>query len=125
MKHPDYPGISSKTDRHGKERWRFRKNGSDVQLPGEPHSPEFDRAYFAIAEGRPKATPVEGRRLELKSQRNYSSVTERLLRHRIGAGVFGDAPVADLRRRDVIAVLGDFADGATTEWRLLIVLRKL
>jgi integrase len=147
MKHPDYPGVSSKTDRHGKQRWRYRMNGRDVQLPGTPHSQEFDAAYVALTEGRPvKVTPLEGgratdetfrhayqllketaewRRLEPKSQRNYASITERLLRHRIGDDIFGDAPVVDLRRRDVIAVLNDFSGGATTEWRLLIVLRKL
>lgn len=47
MKHPDYPSVSSKTDRHGKERWRFRKGNVDKQLPGEPGSPEFDAAYQA------------------------------------------------------------------------------
>ena len=26
MKHPDYPGVSSMVDRHGKIRWRVRVN---------------------------------------------------------------------------------------------------
>lgn len=148
MKHPDYPGVSSKTDRHGKERWRFRKGNVDKQLPGEPGSPEFDAAYQALIEGRSSGRIIrlEGigtkastfkhayqllkqttdwKRLEPKSQRNYSNVIERLLRHKVAGGCFGDAPVADMRRRDVIALLSDFAEGATTEWRMLIVLRKL
>jgi hypothetical protein len=53
-KHPNYPGVSSKTDRHGKIRWRFRRTGSpDVMLPGQPGSAEFEAAYFAAVEGRP------------------------------------------------------------------------
>jgi integrase len=147
MKHPDYPGVSSTPDRHGKTRWRFRRTGHrDIRLPGDPHSPEFDAAYQRLITGQPaRVIPIEGsaqpetfkdayrllkqttdwRKLEPKSQRSYSSIIEQLLRHRIGAGVFGDAPVADLRRRDAIAVLSVFADGATTEWRMLICLRKL
>lgn len=50
---PDYPGVSSMTDRHGKERWRYRKTGhKDVRLPGEPHSREFDVKYQSIIEGK-------------------------------------------------------------------------
>jgi integrase len=146
---PDYPGVSSFKDRHGKTRYSYRgPDGKTKSINAEPHSREFDAIYQALTEGRSPTAQIiqlEGtakaqtfkhayqllkqttdwKRLEPKSQRNYSSVTERLLRHRIGAGCFGDAPVADLRRRDAIAVLNDFADGATTEWRMLICLRKL
>lgn len=147
-KHPDYPGVSSKIDRHGKERWRYRKGDIDRQLPGEPGSREFDAAYDALIEGRApaKVIQIEGigakpetfkdayrllkgttgwKKLEPKSQRNYSCMAEQLMRHPVGGGVFGDAPVADLRRRDAIAVLSAFSEGATREWRMLIVLRKL
>lgn len=147
MKHPDYPFAQSFAVK-GKTYWRFRKTGhKDVMLPGEPHSREFDAIYQAVTEGRPAAQVIqlEGtakpktfkhayqllkqtkawRELEPKSKRNYSSVTERLLRHKVAGGCFGDAPVDELRRRDAIAVLNEFSDGATTEWRMLIVLRKL
>ena len=144
MKHPDYPGASSMTDRHGKERWRLRRTGrKDIMLPGEPHGAAFDAAFNA-AVGTPPiqlhgtARPetfkhayqllkqgADWRRLEPKSQRNYSSVIERLLLHDVAGGVFGDGLVADLRRRDAVNVLAEFSEGATTEWRMLIGLRKL
>ncbi len=148
MKHPDYPGVSFKTDRHGKIRWRFRKGDIDRQLPGDPHSRDFDAAYQALIEGRPvgQVIKLEGvnvkpetfkhayqllrqtsdwKKLEPKSQRNYSCMIEQLLRHKVKGGYFGDGPVETLKRRDVIAVLSAFSEGATTEWRMLICLRKL
>lgn len=148
MKHPDYPYVTSKPDRHGRLRWRFRKGELDKQLPGEPHSREFDAVYYAITEDRPKAEVIkleglstrpetfkhayqllkqktEWKDLELKSKRNYSCVIEQLLLHKVEGGAFGDAPVAALRRRDVINILSAFSEGATREWRMLIVLRKL
>ena len=88
-------------------------------LEGTAKAQTFKHAYQKLKQ------TTDWTKLEPKTQRKYSTVIERLLRHRIGAGCFGDAPVADLRRRDVIAVLNDFADGATTEWRMLIMLRKL
>lgn len=52
--HPDYPGASSKKDRHGKERWRYRGKGRDakeVSLPGQPGDEAFDQAYQAATLG--------------------------------------------------------------------------
>ena len=46
MKHPNYPGVTSMTDRHGKTRYTFRK----LTLPGEPHTLEFDTTYLAAIE---------------------------------------------------------------------------
>jgi hypothetical protein len=51
VKHPDYPGVSSMTDRHGKVRWRVRKAGKAIYLPGEPHTPKFDGIYQAAVRG--------------------------------------------------------------------------
>ena len=53
MKLPDYPGVSSFQDRHGKTRWRFRKTGmKPVPLLGEPGSKPFVATYKAAIEGR-------------------------------------------------------------------------
>jgi integrase len=48
----DYPGVSSITDLAGTVRWRFRKAGKAIYLPGEPHTKLFDAAYQAAIEGR-------------------------------------------------------------------------
>ena len=43
---PDYPGVSTKIDRNGVTRYRFRATGAkDTTLPGELGSPEFVKAY--------------------------------------------------------------------------------
>lgn len=64
-KHPDYPGASSYTDRHGRERWRYRLNRSAKAIPlsGIPGSPEFDAAYQAAVQGAPapgRVIPMPG-----------------------------------------------------------------
>lgn len=46
--------VSRFVDRHGKERWRFRKAGCPGgYLPGYPGSPEFEAALKAFQEGVP------------------------------------------------------------------------
>lgn len=50
----NYPGASSKKDRHGKERWRYRGKGRDakeVTLPGQPGDEAFEQAYLAATLG--------------------------------------------------------------------------
>ncbi|RDL51835.1 Tyrosine recombinase XerD [Ensifer sp. M14] len=52
--HPEYPGASSKKDRHGKERWRYRgkgRDGKEVSLPGQPGDEAFEQAYQAATLG--------------------------------------------------------------------------
>jgi len=52
-KHPDYPGVSSYQDRHGKTRWRFRKTGlKPALLPGEPGSKPFASPGDTVAAGQ-------------------------------------------------------------------------
>ena len=48
-----YPHAGSYQDRHSKRRWRFRRAGKTIQLPGSPGQPEFEAAYAAALEGRP------------------------------------------------------------------------
>lgn len=48
-----YPHAGSYQDRHGKRRWRFRRAGKTIQLPGSPGQPEFEAAYAAALAGRP------------------------------------------------------------------------
>jgi hypothetical protein len=121
------------TDRHGKQRWRFRRSGhKDIMLPGEPHSHEFDAAYAAIIEGQPlprqgqlvrlstaalpktlRAAYVElkksalWKRLDELTKTTNSRHIEKFLSY--GGGI-GDSPVADLRRKHVKAYLETMAD---------------
>ncbi len=50
--HDLYPGASAFTDRHGKRRWRFRRKGKTITLPGQPGDAAFDAAYQAALTGR-------------------------------------------------------------------------
>lgn len=57
--HDDYPGASSKTDRHGRERWRYRGKGrgaKEISLPGQPGESAFEAAYLKAAQGARAAT---------------------------------------------------------------------
>jgi integrase len=148
MKHPDYPGVSSMTDRHGKTRWRLRRVGhKDVMLPGEPHSDAFDRKYQAAIVGHeaaivsmpgaasPKSlkaayrilkTTEEWHELDEKSRKRYQLTIERILS--ISAGekaAVGDGPVEDLKRNHVKAILAAFRETPHMERIVLICIRKL
>lgn len=46
-----YPGVSHYRDRHGKLRWRFRKNGISSELGSEFESSEFIKRYEVAANG--------------------------------------------------------------------------
>jgi integrase len=150
-KHPDYPRVSSKIDRHGVTRWRFM-DGARPMLPGEPHTPAFDAAYQAIIEGRDIAKPLtntpsaqvinlhnrtldaaysllrkenEWLRLGLNTQTMYSKTIERMLNLRVNGHRYGDGPVADFERRHVKAMLKEFAETPWLEVIVLVLLRKL
>lgn len=148
MKHPDYPGVSSMEDRHGKTRWRLRRSGhKDVMLPGEPHTQDFDDAFQRAILGQPapiipmpgaaspkslKAayrilkTTDEWLALDDKSQTRYRQTIERILSLSVGGkAVLGDGPVEDLKRSHVKTVLSTFRDTPHMEKIVLICLRKL
>lgn len=147
MKHPDYPGVSSMLTRHGKTRWRLRRNGQkDVMLPGEPHSPAFDDAYHRAIAGRsapviihprsglPKSLKAayrilkgapEWKALDEKSRTRYSLTIERILSIKMGPVEIGDGPVAELKRGHVKTILAKFSDTPHMERIVLICLRKL
>lgn len=148
MKHPDYPGISSYEDRHGKPRWRFRKSGhAPVNLPGNPHSPEFDTAYQAAIYGQPLArkgqlvrlptaalpeslraayvllrkTPAWDK-LDDRTKATNSRHIENFLTY--GGGI-GDSSVADLRRKHIKAYLTTLMDTPHAAHKALKAIGKL
>jgi hypothetical protein len=50
-------GVGAYKDRHGKVRWRFRRNGLVVSLPGQPGEDQFVTAYNAALAGSPIRRP--------------------------------------------------------------------
>lgn len=148
-KHPDYPHVSSFTDRHGKTRWRFRKAGhKDTVIPGEPHSAEFDAAYEAIVGGRPAKTNVillaggvrprsikhaykllkesgAWLKLDFSTRDRYGRLIETLLTRKAGSEIIGDGPLAEVKRTHVKQWLQFHKDTPTMQKIMLICISKL
>lgn len=146
----DYPGVSSFTDRHGTERYKFRKTGlRPATIPGQPHTPQFDAAYQAAVEGRTVQTatviPMRGtlrsaslahawrkvqesakwKRLDIKSQQLYSLYIEEFLCRPIEGARVGDGPCADFRPRHVVAALDAWSATPHKAKILFVVLQKM
>lgn len=144
------PFASPYKDRHGKTRWRFRRGKITKSLPGRPGEPPFEEAYRAALEGRPTAsvlrhpnqarprtlkaawrlatgqTNLEWQQLGQSSKDSYIERAERFLAMEIGPGrIYADAPVEDLRRRHVKALLGSMSDRPHAAYDTLVVLRKM
>lgn len=144
------PYVSSYKDRHGRLRWRYRRNGVTVGLPGQPGEEAFQQAYMAALNGRPiRAAVVRHpnqslprtlkaawrhyamkdhgfKRLKPSSQDLYMARAERLLALPVGDGLtWGDVPLSDLKRRHVKALLGQMADRPHAAYDALVILRKL
>jgi len=146
------PYVSSYTDRHGRLRWRYRRKGVTVALPGSPGEEAFQRAYMAALEGRPTRAEVvrhpchakprtlkaawrhyamhdpEFKRLRPTSREQYLARAERLLAMRVFEGdglTWADVPVADIRRRHVKALLSQMTDRPHAATDALTVLRKM
>lgn len=150
-KHPDYPGISSFADRHGKNRWRYRgADGSSKSMPGEPGTKIFDDAYQALIEGRAGSAEVikmpgaaspksfnaaygllqknaKWQKLDVQSLYNYRLEIEGFLRSPVEASgtLWGAVSMVDLRPRHVEAILDRHAGQPFKARKLLTVLRKL
>ena len=151
-----HPNAGPYTDRHGRTRWRFRRSGKTIQLPGEPGEPGFEAAYLAAVEGRPapkkpkasvirhpnaaaprslraawKQVPTslpEWRRLGPASQLRQSRIAEAFLARKVQKDsdlIWGDVPVADLRRRHLKAIIAEMADRPHAARHLIVVIRRM
>lgn len=148
-----YPNAGRYKDRHGRERWRFRRSGKTIPLPGLPGDPEFEEAYQAAVEGRtPRKAEVvrhplaaqprsmraawrivttkttEWKQLDAVTQQKQSAIAEAFLQSPIAEGVktlWGEAPMADLRRRHLKALLADRSDRPHAARHLLVTIRKM
>jgi integrase len=146
------PYLSSFQDRHGKTRWRYRRAGKTISIPGVPGEPEFEEAYQAAVEGReprkavvlphpgavvPKSlrdawkrvmrTP-EWLRLDDKTKGQDIMLSERFLAMTVvddTPDIWADMLVQDLRRRHLKEVLARFADKPHAGKHTLKVIRKM
>ena len=145
------PYLSSHKDRHGKERWRFRRGKATKALPGSPGEERFEGAYRAALDGRPVRAPViphpnqakprtlkaawrlataannmDWQKLGQSSKDTYIKRAELFLAMEIAPGrTYADAPVEDLRRRHVKALLGSMSDRPHAAYDTLKILRKM
>ncbi|MQW69775.1 tyrosine-type recombinase/integrase [Sinorhizobium medicae] len=146
-KHPDYPYVSSFQDRHGKTRWRFRKGKIDKNVPGEPHTPEFDAAYEAIVNRRTPASVTvlkevclprslkhayqllrkteKWQALSPKSQGIYSREIEKMLDKTLNGGEIGNGPLDQLKRSHVKQILQLYSETPHLQRTILIAINKL
>lgn len=145
------PFLSSYKDRHGKERWRFRRGKVARALPGAPGEPRFEEAYAAALDGRPasaqivrhpnhalprtlkaawrlatSASNMEWQQLGKNSREKYIDRAERFLAMEIAPGLtYADTPISDLRRRHIKAMIGSMSDRPHAAYDALVVLRKM
>lgn len=146
---PDLPPhVTTYKDRHGKTRYRFRRNGFPPRsIPGDPSQERFWQAYREAAAGKARDRPgrnrfqprtlaaawaqvrasIEWKQLKPISQAQQTNAAERFLSMPIAAGAsmtFGQMPFAGIRRNDVKRILARFQRPHAAE-AVLRLLRKL
>lgn len=149
--HPDYPGISSFTDKAGVTRWRFRVKGRTVSLRGQPGDPGFYDAYLAARTGMPRPSAIEAfpqrhqtgtmanawarwkrshkwKTASPATRQKNESLAARLLATPVAPGAqltWADAPMADLRRRHIKQILADNSETPHKAKHILVAIRKM
>ncbi|KQS76844.1 integrase [Rhizobium sp. Leaf384] len=148
----EYPYVSGFTDRHGKKRWRYRRAGKTIALPGVPGDPEFEEAYSAAIEGRERrlATVVRlpGQALpgsfqsawkkvqrgpdwlafDPKTKAKNVSLAGQFLELPVAPShpeVWGDMLVRDLKRRHVKEILAHYSETPHKAKHVLVAIRKM
>lgn len=146
------PYLSSFQDRHDRTRWRYRRSGKTIAIPGQPGEPDFEEAYQAAIEGRPprKAVVVahpgatvpksfrdawkramrapEWIGLDETTKKQDIMLAERFLAMSVvedATDMWSDMLVQDLRRRHLKDVLARFADKPHAGKHTLKVIRKM
>jgi integrase len=111
-----FPGVTRITDRHGKVRWRLRKNGVDTYLPGPYGSAEFRVAYETAIEAGPIRSKSAARGtlawlietyLESPKFRGMAASSRYSQRRQFDwlRGIAGDLPFARFEVRHVEAIM--------------------
>lgn len=149
----DHPNASSYQDRHGRTRWRFRRAGRTIALPHQPGHPEFEGAYRAAIEGRaPKKAEIvahpgavvpkslaaawrivitnspDWKALDPVTRQKQTAIAEAFLLSSVtpnARAIWGQAPVADLKRRHIKALLAARSATPHAARHLLVVIRKM
>lgn len=149
-----YPGASPYTDRHGRERWRYRRRGFARELP-HVDAPDFEAHYTAAVTGAPRPQPAQVHRLPSAAhprslracwrivttrtiawqqlspettQPNQIRVAENFLSTAVTEGdplTYGDMPIDQMKRRHVNEILARYADTPHAAAMILRLLRKL
>lgn len=147
-----YPGATSYTDRHGRQRWRYRRKGKTVALPWQPGHAEFEAAYRAVTTGvaaspaqvcrlpgashprslraawRLVTSTIDWSNLAPVSKANQTAIAERFLGTPATAGGtvrYGDLPIDELKRRHVKEILARWSATPHAAAHILRLLRKL
>lgn len=146
------PYLSSFFDRHSKLRWRYRRSGKTVALPGQPGDPEFEEAYQAAVEGRKRKVASVVRMPGAAHPGTFAAAWKKVLRSpewiahddstknkntRLAGeflalplvadhpALWGDMPVKDLKRRHVKDILARFSATPHKAKHLLVAIRKM
>lgn len=129
------PYVSSFRDVRGKTRYRFRRAGKSVYLPGPPGSAKFlDTYQKLLADSEPKRRAPDGT-LDALAQIYYASPaflknkpsTQRAYRSNLTGFLakWGDAPVSMLETDDLAEIIGLMADRPGAANNLIKRLRAL
>lgn len=153
--HPGFPGASYLIDKAGVVRWRFRRKGKVIYLPGKPGDEAFETAYLAAIAGQrvptrrnatilryPGTAPKSfgdayqrlkksprWRQLDDKTRANQGPLIERFLTTPVAEGeveIWRDMPVADMRRRHLLELIEAVAETTPHSAKsMLVAVRKL
>ena len=148
----DHPNATSFVDRHGTTRWRYRRKGKTVALPGQPGDPEFQEAYEAAVEGRARRTAVvvampgairpaslgaawrrvtesaEWDAYDPATKAKNRRLAEQFLASRVvpdNPFLWRDVPVADLRRRHLKDIIAAHSSTPHKAKHLIVAIRKM
>lgn len=148
----NYPGVTSFKDRHGRERFRYRRKGVARAIPGRPGERIFEAAYKAVIEGRrfekakvvsmPRAVAprslaaawgIVKRSPEWQlhrpaTQSKDASLAEEFLAMPVVEGkdvVWRDITVDQIKRRHIKTILAAHIDTPHKAKHMLVVIRKM
>lgn len=146
------PYLGSYKDRHGKTRWRFRRQGKTISMPGFPGEDEFEATYEAAIAGlevkkapvvvMPGAAPPESFKAAWKkvkvspewlkfdeaTKSKNTTLSEEFLELPLAPGfpeVWGDMPVRDMKRRHVKTILAHYHATPHKAKHVLVAMRKM
>lgn len=147
-----YPGVTSYVDGTGETRYRFRRDGKQKAIKGQPGEPEFNEAYLSLIEGRkPRSADVIkiptlsnpetlglAWRLAVKSpdwhmlnpstKSKAIAIAERFLSDRVvpnDPSIWRDMPIRDLKRKHVKHILTERIDRPHAAKQVLVMIRKM